>query len=101
MSMTTETLHHAPQPDLHARRPVPSPPMRPVPVPVRGCATRPSHRAGPSAAAPPDDPVAAELGLLALAAEVCADEVARLLARPTPRASRPGPIVRFVGPADA
>lgn len=94
----TETLRHAPQPDVHARRPVPSPP---VPVPVRGCATRPSHRAGPPAVAPPDDPVAAALGLLALAVEVCADEVARLLARPTPRARRPGPIVRFVGAADA
>lgn len=88
-----ETLRHAPPPHVHARRPVPS---RPVPVPVRGWATRPSHRAGPPAVAPPDDPVAAALGLLALAVEVCADEVAR----PTPRARRPGPIVRFVGAAD-
>jgi hypothetical protein len=96
--MTTETLRHTLRPDVHTRRPVPT---LPVPVPVRGCATHPPHRAGPSQALAPDDPVAAALGLLALAVEVCADEVARLLARPTPRARRPGPVVRFVGPADA
>jgi hypothetical protein len=50
---------------------------------------------------PPDDPVGAALGLLALAVEVCADEVAHLLARPTPSARRPGPVVRFVGPSAA
>jgi len=57
--------------------------------------SRPSAPAHP-AAAPPS--LEASLGLLALAIDVCADEVARLLSRPTPTGRRPGPVVRFVGP---
>lgn len=56
---------------------------------------RPASRAASPAAPPPVD---VALGLLALAIDVCADEVARLLARPTPSGRRPGPVVRIVGP---
>jgi hypothetical protein len=57
--------------------------------------SRPASRAASPAAPPPVD---VALGLLALAIDVCADEVARLLARPTPSTRRPGPVVRIVGP---
>lgn len=59
----------------------------------------PAPASSPRAASPvAPPPVDVALGLLALAIDVCADEVARLLARPTPSAHRPGPVVRIVGP---
>jgi hypothetical protein len=90
---------HTARPAVHPPTPGPAR-LRAVPVPGAAPDRTPGASAGPRPHAA-GDPVDDALGLLALAVDVCADEVAHLLSRPTPRARRPGPVVRFYGPPAA